>query len=314
MASVLVTGGAGFIGSNLCRKLVEKGDTVTCFDNLSTGLMDNISALKKEKNFKFVKGDANKKDIEAVFKKHSFDYVFHHAAVVGVKRTEEKPLDVLGDINGIRNILELSRKHDIKKVIYASSSEIYGQPVEIPEREDGIINPKIPYASVKLLGEKLLQGYYSKYGLRTTSLRLFNAYGPYQNSSPYGFVVSIFIRQTLSNKNPTVFGDGKQTRDFVFVEDNINATIKALESKEADGRVINIGSGKETTVLKLAETVIRLCNKKNLKPEFLPERKDEILRRCADIRRMKELLGYETKFSLEQGIKKTIDFYKGRAG
>ena len=310
MPSTLVTGGAGFIGCNLCRALLKKGHEVVCFDNLSTGSRDNIAGLEDKKSFSFVKGDANKRDIERVFEKNSFDYVFHHAAVVGVRKTEENPLAVLNDVEGIKKVLELSRRHDVKKAVFASSSEVYGQPAELPEREDGLLNPKIPYAVVKLMGEKLFEAYYKGYGLKTTSLRLFNVYGPYQNSTAYGFVVGIFIRQALSNQDLTVFGDGKQSRDFVFVEDNVNATLRALESDKVNGKVINIGSGKETTINELADKIIRITGKEGrLKKIFLPPRKGEILRRCPDVTKKNELLGYEIKNSLEDGLKKTIGFY-----
>jgi len=311
MSSFLVTGGAGFIGSHLCRALIGKGHNVVCFDNLSTGLKENIADLKKKKNFVFEKGDANKRDIEHIFERHKFDYVFHHAAVVGVKRTEENPLSVLNDINGIKNILELSRKNNVKKVVFASSSEVYGQPAEIPEREDGIVNPHIPYAVVKLMGEKLMESYYQEYGLPTTNLRLFNVYGPNQNSTPYGFVIGIFISQALAGQNLTVFGDGKQTRDFVFIEDNINATIAAMESEKTNGQTINIGNGRETTVIELAEAIIRLTGMEGkAKPECYPEREGEIRRRCPDVTKMNKILGYKTKFSLDEGLKKTIEHYR----
>jgi len=167
----LVTGGAGFIGSHLCEKLIKMGQSVVCFDNLSSGKLKNLSAIKKNPNFTFVKGDVNKiKDIASVFRKYKFNGVFYYAATVGVKRTIENPLAVLNDVEGIKNILELALRHNKPKIIFSSSSEVYGEPKELPEKEDGAINPQLPYAAVKLMGEKLLEAYYKKYKLKTCSL------------------------------------------------------------------------------------------------------------------------------------------------
>src|SRR3989344_304627 len=186
---ILVTGGAGFVGSNLIKKLLEDTAKVICFDDLSTGAEGNIEEFKNNQNFSFVKGDANKfKDLEKVFKDNKIDYVFHYSARVGVIRTIERPLEVLEDIEGIKNILKLSSDHGVQKVVFSSSSEVYGEPVEIPEKEDGHLNPKLPYAVVKLVGENYMQSYYQTKGLKTCSLRFFNVYGPKQDSSAYGFV------------------------------------------------------------------------------------------------------------------------------
>jgi UDP-glucose 4-epimerase len=196
---VLVTGGAGFIGSHLCETLLETGNEVVCVDNLSMGSSENIKNFGSE-NFKFVKGDVTVlNDLKRVFAENDFDFVFHEAAVVGVKRTLENPLSVLSDIEGFKNVLELSKESGVKKLIFSSSSEVYGNPVEIPEREDGHVNASFPYATVKLIGEQYCRAYYDIYGLKTTSLRFFNVYGPRQESTPYGFVVGIFIRQALQD-------------------------------------------------------------------------------------------------------------------
>ena len=307
MDKILVTGGAGFIGSNLCEALLKKGHKVVCLDNLSTGVDQNVL---KQNNFTFVQGDANNPyDLNNIFNTHDIDTVFHYAAVVGVKRTIENPLLVFKDIEGIKTLLDLSRKHDVKKLVFSSSSEVYGEPVEIPEKEDGILNAKMPYALVKLLGEQMLRAYYEKYGLKTTSLRFFNVYGPRQISTAYGFVVGIFIKQVLANTPPTIFGDGKQTRDFMYIEDNVNAAITTMESDKTNGESINIGTGKETTILELANTIIEMCEK-DLKPKFQAPLPGDIRRRCTDITKMKKLIGYTPEYSLKEGLKKTIDWYK----
>lgn len=306
---VLVTGGAGFIGSFLCERLLKDGHYVVCLDNLSTGKIENIRRFKK--NFKFVKMDVNVDDLKELFRKNRFDWVFHYAAVVGVRRTLQFPLDVLKDIDGTRNILELSKIYDVKKVIFASSSEVYGSPVEFPESEEGHVNPKIPYAVGKLMGETYLKAYYEKYGLKTCSLRLFNVYGPGQDSTPYGFVSGIFIKQVLQNKPPAIFGDGTQTRDFIFIEDNINAAIVAAKSNKANGKCINIGTGRPITILDLAETIIRLSGK-DLKPIFRQARPYEIKHRFPDISKMRKILKFKSKISLEEGLRRTIRYYKSK--
>jgi len=309
--TVLVTGGAGFIGSALCRKLIGFGVKVICFDNLSTGNIDNIKDCRK-RNFIFIKGDVNNfKDLKSVFDNHKIDYVFHYAALVGVKRTLIKPLEVLKDLEGIKNILELSRLTKVKKAVYASSSEVYGDPVEFPQREDSTpLNTRLPYALVKTAGEVYFKSYYEVFGLPTTSLRFFNVYGPRQDATPYGFVVAIFIKQALSNKNLTVFGDGSQTRDFTFIEDNLNASLQALRCRESDGQSINIGTGKETTILSLAKKIIKISGKP-LKPVFLSARKVGDMRgRRPDISKMKNILKYKPKYSLDKGLRLTYLWYK----
>lgn len=308
--NILVTGGAGFIGSHLCEGLLKQGHSVTCMDDLSTGSKDNLSHLKE--NFQFVKGDANSlEDLKRVFLQNSFDTVFHYAAVIGVKRTLEHPLAVLNDVNGFQHLMALSRKHNVKQVIFSSSSEVYGEALQLPSKEEGQVNAQFPYAVTKMMGEKSLRAYYEEFGMNTTSLRFFNVFGPRQDSSPYGFVVGIFIKQILEGKSPTIFGDGMQTRDFVFINDNINATLKVLDNKKCAGEVMNIGCGKPITVLKLAEVLIKMMGS-NVRPVFKDARCD-IRHRAPDISKMKALTGYSPDYSLEQGLQKTIDYYKEKS-
>ena len=311
----LITGGAGFIGSSMCRKLIlDVGAKVICVDNLSTGNLENISELKLKNNFIFVKGDVNKKRVlNKVFKENHIDYVIHYAALVGVKRTIDDPISVLKDIDGIRILLELSRLSSVKKAIFASSSEIYGDSNDIPGREDHTpLNVRLPYAAVKSIGENYFRVYNEVYDLPTVSLRFFNVYGPRQESSSYGFVTAIFLKQVLDNKPITIFGDGMQTRDFVYIEDNLNATLMAIIKSSTDGEAINIGTGQETSVNDLANKIIKISNKKT-KITFLPPRKKgDMLRRCPDISKMKNILGYYPQYNLESGLKKTFDFYGHR--
>lgn len=308
--TVLVTGGAGFIGSHLAERLLGLGTRVVVVDNFSTGKRENLKEVLNNKNLKIRKIDVNNyKALKRIFEDYKADYVFHYAALLGVKRLEEEPMEILKDIEGIKNIFELSSKNKIKKLIFASSSEVYGEPLSLPEKEDGVYNPRDVYALVKLIGENLAQIYYEKYKLPACTLRLFNVYGPRQNSSPYGFVVGIFIKQLLKGKKPTIFGDGLQTRDFIYIKDNVEAAILALLNKKTNGEIINIGIGRQITILDLAERITRISGKK-LKPKFLPERKIDIRYRCPDTKKMKKLLGFTPQRSLDKGLRATYAWYK----
>lgn len=308
--TVLVTGGAGFIGSHLCRRLAQDGHQVICLDNLSTGARTNVDDI--EGDFIFVEGDANDQaTLTQIFDDHPIDTVFHYAAVVGVKRTLEDPINVLEDVNGIQHILKLCKDHNVKKVLFASSSEVYGEPVEIPEVEDGHVNAKLPYAVVKLMGEKLMESYHEMHGLNTTSLRFFNVYGPRQESSAYGFVVGIFIKQVLEGKPPTIFGDGTQTRDFVYIDDNIEAAIRVMDSDNTAGEVINIGTGRPSTILDLAEDIIAIAGKQDsIHPEFMDNIRNDIQHRFPDVSKLQKLLDFRPRFRLIDGLKETFSWYQ----
>jgi len=305
----LVTGGAGFIGSWLCEKLIERGNFAICFDNFSTGSKDNLKNILNHKNFKLINGDIlDVQNLKKAISENSIDIVFHFAAVVGVKRTLENPLQVLNtNIIGTKNVLESSL--NCKKLIFTSSSEVYGEPLKIPESEDGPLNSHLPYAVSKLVGEKYCRAYFDEFGLKATSLRLFNVYGPKQISSQYGFVTTIFINRVLKNLQPIIYGDGNQTRDFTFIEDCINAIISTAEKKNTDGIVLNIGTGKSVSINELAEKIIKISGK-NLKPKHVAPREHDIRNRLSDITKMKKVLRFTPKISLEEGLKKTIEWYK----
>lgn len=317
--TVLVTGGAGFIGSHLCERLLELGAKVICVDNLLTGKTENFKHLAEKFGDKFnaFKYDINtqREELKKVFEELKPDYVFHYAAMVGVKRLAEKPLDFFVDRKGIENIFELSKEFGVKKVIYSSSSEVYGEPVNPEDKAGAYINVRNhdPYALTKLFGECMAYHYWKQYNLPTCSLRFFNVYGPRQESSDYGFVIGIFIKQVLAGKNPTVFDSGLQTRDFVYVKDNVEAAIHALLTEKTNGKTLNIGRGTPTTILDLAERIIKLSGK-DLKPEFMVGRGIEIKHRNPDVDQMKELLEYELETSLDEGLKLTYDWYKDNVG
>lgn len=322
--TVLVTGGAGFIGSHLCERLLELGATVICIDNFSTGKEENIKCFERfELNNPGVtvttrsiteKIDINteREKLKKVFEDYGPDYVFHYAAMVGVKRLAEKPLDFFADMTGIRNIFDLSKEFGVKKVVYSSSSEVYGEPLNPGEKAGVSINVRAhdPYALTKLFGECIAFHYFKQYDLPACSLRFFNVYGPRQESSDYGFVIGVFVRQVLVGKNPTVFDDGSQTRDFVYVKDNVEAAIHALLTDRTNGKTLNIGRGTPTTILELAQKIIKMSGKDFLKPEFMHGRGIEIKHRNPDVAQMKELLQYELQTTLDEGLKLTYDWYK----
>lgn len=301
---ILVTGGAGFIASALAEKLAANSNHhVVIVDNLLTGNIAKIPT-SKHNNIEFVNCDVNNFNaITDVFLTHHFSYVFHYAAVVGVQRTLDHPLMVLQDLQGIRHILNLSTTSDVKRVFFSSSSEVYGEPVEYPQNEETTpLNSRLPYAIVKNAGEAFLKSYWKEYNLSYTIFRFFNTYGPKQSPD---FVISRFIRAALRNEPITINGDGKQTRTFCFVDDNIDACVHAFEHGKSVDDVINIGSDIETSILELAEIIIRLTNSSS-KIEFRPALVEgDMTRRKPDISKMKQLL-HRDLLPLEEGIKKIL--------
>lgn len=308
--SILVTGGAGFIGSHLVKKLLESGYRVTVFDNLQTGSLQNIAQYKENPNFKFIGGDVNLiKDILLAFKE-KYCYVYHYAACVGVERTLSHPIEVLSDIDGLRNILTLSVANGVKRFFYSSSSEVYGEPMTFPQNEEVTpLNSKLPYAVVKNLGGVFLKTYQKQYGLNYTIFRFFNTYGPGQSEH---FVVSKFIHLALLGKDITIYGDGKQTRSFIFIDDNVEATVRAIGRKKSINQTINVGSNIEIPILVLAREIIKLTNSKSkiVHLPFLAE--GDMRRRCPDITLMREMLGVTPKTSLKKGLRQTIEYFKSK--
>jgi UDP-glucuronate decarboxylase len=305
---ILITGGAGNVASALASKLSEnKNNYIVIVDNLSTG---SLSKVPKKENVIFVKADANQyNDIVPIFGRYNFDYVFHFAAVVGVQRTLQNPIMVLNDIEGIKNILSLSKNSGVKRVFYSSSSEVYGEPFEIPQNENTTpLNSRLPYAIVKNVGEAFFKSYYQEYGLEYTIFRFFNTYGPNQSED---FVVPRFIKAALNNEPITLYGDGLQTRSFCYVEDNIETCINAMESDECANDVLNVGSDKEMTILDLARRIIIITNSKSSIIHLPALEEGDMTRRCPDTSKMKNILKRDL-ISLEDGINKLVDFYENR--
>ncbi len=298
---ILVTGGAGFVASSLAEKLAENSNChLVIVDNLLTGSLDKIP-ISKHDNIKFIKSDVNdSNDIAGIFRSHSFDYVFHYAALVGVKRTLENPVKVLNDINGIRNILELSKNTNVKRVYYSSSSEVYGEPVEYPQNEETTpLNSRLPYAIVKNVGEAFLKSYKKEFGLDYTIFRFFNTFGPKQSKD---FVVSRFIGKALRNEDISIFGDGNQTRTFCFIDDNIEATTTAFFRNQFVNDVVNIGGEIELPIIQLARLIITLSGSKS-KIIHLPALEEgDMTRRRPDITKMKQLLNRPMR-PVEDGLK-----------
>ncbi|CAG0976619.1 MAG: NAD-dependent epimerase/dehydratase family protein [Bacteroidetes bacterium] len=305
MNKILITGGAGFIASALAEKLSEDAKNfIVIADNLSTGGREKIP-FSKHNNIKFIKCDVNRlSDITSVFHAFSFDFVFHYAALVGVKRTLQNPVKVLRDISGIKNILNLSKNTGVKRVYYSSSSEVYGEPVEIPQNElTTPLNSRLPYAIVKNVGEAFLKAYKTEFDLDYTIFRFFNTYGPKQSKD---FVVSKFIQSALKNAPITIYGNGSQTRTFCYIDDNIDATTKLFYENLNINEVINIGNDKETSILELAKIILELTKSKS-EIQFLPPLEEgDMSRRCPDISKMKGILNREL-IPLEAGLKKVLE-------
>ncbi|MBN4071357.1 SDR family NAD(P)-dependent oxidoreductase [Crocinitomix catalasitica] len=304
MRKILITGGAGNIGSALADNLLADGKSaVTVVDNLTTGELSKVNA--DHQNMTFIEADVN--DYDSVKKimggDVNFDYVFHYAAMVGVKRTQADPLSVLRDIDGIRHLLGFSKDTGVKRFFYSSSSEVYGEPVTIPQNEDTTpLNSRVPYAVVKNVGESYCRSFQQEYGLKYTVFRFFNTYGPHQTVD---FVVSRFIAAAMKGEEITIYGTGSQSRTFCYVDDNIEATVKALDMQLFVNDVVNIGGARIIPIMDLARIIIKLT-KSSSKIVHLPPLPDgDMTRRQPDNTKMRSILNRDL-ISIEAGINKMI--------
>ena len=312
MSKVLVTGVCGFIGSFLAEKLLEDGYYVVGIDNLFRGKIENIQHLINKNNFEFYKHDIR----EPIPKELMSDvnYVFHFAAINGTQHFYERPTEILEvNVEGTINVLKTSIECNVEKFIFASSSEVYGEPQKIPIDEnhplviDSIDNPRYTYAVSKIIGEFYVRWFTEKYGLKYLILRIFNTYGPRMDTSRYGQVIPEFIRKVFFDKEFTIIGPGTQTRSFCFIEDNIEMTIRAF--KKINNDIINIGNNEEITILDLARKIHELVGRE-FRYKLLPPRVGDVMRRVPDISKVVKLTGYKPKISLEEGLIRTIRWYK----
>ena len=306
---VIITGGAGNIGGSLARKLAQREDVqLLVIDNLQTGSAEKLPP--RSDRVEFVRADANRYlDVAPIFTSFQPDYVFHYSATVGVARTLQNPMMVLDDIEGLKNVLTLCKGTRVKRAFYASSSEVYGEPVELPQREETTpLNSRLPYAVVKNLGEIYFKTYHREFGVPYTIFRFFNTYGPLQSDD---FVVSRFIRQALEGGELCVFGDGRQTRTFCYVDDNVDFQIRCMDEELFVNDTVNVGSDVEIEVRELAELVLALLpgNARIVHKPALAE--GDMMRRQPDNSRMIAALGREL-LPLSDGIMKTAEFIRSQ--
>jgi UDP-glucose 4-epimerase len=302
MVKVLITGGAGFVPSSLADKLLLHQDfQLVLVDNFLTGKAEHIP---QHPRCTFIKCDVNEyNEIAAIMTAYQFDYVFHYAAVVGVLRTLDHPVMVLKDIDGIKNILDLCKNTGVKRVFYSSSSEVYGEPVVLPQHEVTTpLNSRLPYAVVKNIGEAYCRSYHQEYGLDFTIFRFFNTYGPKQSQD---FVMSKFLNAALANKDITIYGDGSQSRTFCYIDDNIDACLATLFDEQYKNEVYNIGSDVVINIKELAETIIELTGSAS-KIVYLPPLRDgDMTRRQPDNSKMRALLNRDL-LPYKEGIKRIL--------
>ena len=305
---IVVTGVAGFIGSNLADKLLELGAEVIGIDNLYTGRMENIDNALKSNKFKFYKGDI--RDLDFLFNIfQDVEIIFHQAAFTSVPQSIEMPVtcnDI--NVNGILNILNAARKRDIEKIVFASSAAVYGNDPSLPKRENMKRFPISPYGVSKLTGEAYMQSYYHIYGLKTTSLRYFNVFGPRQKDSPYSGVIAIWFSKITRNEDLVIFGDGSQSRDFIYIKDVINANLLATECK-IYGDIFNIGLGSPIILSEIAKLILKITNKNNLKIKYSKPRVGDILHSYCDINKAKNILGFNPIYNHEEGLRDYFNWY-----
>jgi UDP-glucose 4-epimerase len=308
MRTSLVTGGAGFIGSHIAEALVRRGDRVRVLDNLSTGQLANLAGFRD--SIQFIEADVL--DAAAVARAMTgVECVFHEAALASVPLSVERPLDVhAAGATGTLAVLDAARRAGVRRVVYAGSSAAYGDQPTSSKRESDLPAPISPYAVAKLGGEYYCQAFTATYGLETVTLRYFNIFGPRQDpDSPYSAVIPLFIRAMLSGKQPVIYGDGGQSRDFAFVANVVRANLLAADAPNVAGRVFNVANGRSTDLLTLIESLNRLLGT-NVQPQFAPPRAGDVRESLADITQARKLLGYEPEVDFEEGLRRSIEYYR----
>ncbi len=307
----LVTGGAGFIGSHIVEALLKEGLEVIVLDDLSSGHIENISSYMNCRGFSFLKGSILDSSLVRQAMK-DVDVVYHQAAIRSVPKSVEMPF-LVNEVNvtGTLTLLNEALASGVERFIYASSSSVYGESPTLPKREDLPTVPASPYGTSKLAAEQYCRVFNKVYGLRTVSLRYFNVYGPRQPYGPYSGVVILFIGRALRGEPPVILGDGNQTRDFTHISDVVLANLLASKLDSAVGQVLNVGTGRQTSINNLARMVLELTGRTDLTPIYGSPRPGDIKHALADVSQAKELLGYEPKVSLYQGLTELVRWYQG---
>ena len=308
MERYLVTGGAGFIGSNMVEALLKQGKKVRIFDKFSSGKKSNLRGMLDD--VEVVKGDV--RDFGAVKKVvKGITHIFHFAAIRAVARSVDDPIECTEvNVNGTLHVLQAAQKLGVQRVVFASSSAVYGNVEHFPVREDDQPIPMSPYGVSKLSSEYLCQMFTRLYGLETVSLRYFNVYGPKQNpESVYSMVIPIFIECLIHNQSPEIHWDGRQSRDFVYVGDVVKANLIAMSQKKANGSVFNIGSQTEESVVDIFNHLRRILKKDSIRPRFGPKRGGDVRRTVADTFRARKILGFKTQTSFPVGLKQTVEWF-----
>jgi len=308
---MLITGGAGFIGSHMCDKYTKEGHTVLCLDNFVNGNLINIRHLLNYRNFKLITGDI--KDFDLLEKiMRDVDVVFHLAAQIHVDRSIVEPkLTYEVNVLGTQNILEAARVYDIKKVIHTSTSEVYGSAQYIPMDENHPLDAPHPYGASKIAADRMCYAYIKTYGMNISIIRPFNTFGPKQKDSGYGGVISIFVKRVLGGMPPIIYGDGSQTRDYTYIKDVVRAFDSILNYDKPLEEPINFGTGKEIKIVDLANEIIKLCGMDGkIKPVHVEARPGEVQRLVARISKAEELLGWKPEYTLKDGLREFIDWYR----
>jgi len=313
MALYLVTGIAGFIGSSLARALVRRGESVRGIDNFSTGKPENIEAFRSQVDFR----EIDLLDLSAVANAClGVDYVLHQAAIPSVPRSIADPIaSNRANVDGTLNLLVGARDAKVKRVVYASSSSLYGDTPTLPKREDMVPNPISPYAVSKLTGEYYMTSFYRVYGLETVSLRYFNVFGPHQDpTSMYSGVMAIFINKMLAGEQPTIHGDGEQSRDFTFIENVVNANLLACHAPadKVAGKALNVACNRRVTLNQTYSLLQTLTGYRGAEKHG-PERAGDIKHSLADITLAEKHLGYKPEIDFEEGLKRTVAWYREQA-
>jgi UDP-glucose 4-epimerase len=307
---MLITGGAGFIGSYLCEKYAREKHTVLCLDNFLSGNLMNVRHLLDCRNFKLVKGDVRDFDLLERISR-DVDVIFHLAAQIHVDRSYVEPrLTYEINVMGTQNILEIARIHDVEKIVHTSTSEVYGSAQYVPIDEKHPLDAPHPYGASKIAADRMCNAYIQTYGMNICIPRFFNIFGPRQRDIGYGGVISIFTRRILNNKPPIIYGDGRQTRDYTYIEDAVRAFDLVLNHKPKL-EPINIGTGKEVSIIDLANMIIELCDKKgSIKPVHVKPRIGEVKQLIADASKAKKILKWEAKYELRKGLEEFIQWYR----